>query len=147
LGLQNLLSDDFKLKRGFANYENDKTSFLGKYLAYSKEINAKFIVLSVKSENEIPTYLVQDESDYLKYLEIKAPILKISFTNSNDGKIEIVQIDTTKSFEIYRTQMKEKDKLFENWIKKKYKNSKDESLITGKGVSNLLKEYFKSRKK
>jgi hypothetical protein len=68
--LQNLITNDFQLKRTYTKYDNDKSSFLDKYLPNSRAYNGKYIILSVISDIEPKKYLVEDQSDYLKYLNV-----------------------------------------------------------------------------
>jgi hypothetical protein len=76
--LQNILSDNFHLKRTYTDFENDKLSFLNEYLPHTKSYNGKYKILEVIEPNEPKQFLVEDQSDYFKYLNIPCPNWKIT---------------------------------------------------------------------
>jgi hypothetical protein len=144
--LQNILTDDFQLNRTYTTYSNDKSSFLDKYLRNSKAFNGKYKILKVISENEPKQFLVEDQSDYLKYLNVDYPTWKITIFTKNN-KINMVTIDTTETYEKYSANIKIADEIFMNWLKSNYPNVSQEMLYNEEGLlAKRLKEHAEMRK-
>lgn len=139
--LRNLLTDDFLIKRTFANYTNDKSSFLNSYITYSKNFNGKYRVLEVVADEETVHYLVEDQSDYLKYLRIEYPTWKIAVT-TKENKVQTVVIDTTETTSKYLADVKKKDIGFKDWMKNRHPEENQASLYNVEGLLiKRLKEY------
>lgn len=144
--LQNLLTDNFQLKRTFADFTNDKSSFLNTYIKDSRELNAKFKIIRTISNNEPKQFLVQDESDALKYLDIVSPTWKITI-KTRGNQVEQVIIDTTESYQHYLSDITLKEDGFWSWVKKAYPHETEEILYDDKELlSKRLKEYSQKRK-
>ena len=140
--LQTLLSDNFQLKRTYTTYTNDKKSFIEKYVPNSKNFNAVYKILKTSSSGQTTDFLVEDQSDFLKYLNIDNPKWKVQVVANGQEKIELVTIDTTKNYRTYLTQTKEKGEQFENWLKQKYPDETQEQLYNTAGLlTKRLKEY------
>ncbi len=144
--LENLLSDNFQLKRTFADFTNDKSSFLNTYIKDSKELNAKFKITRTISGNEPKQFLVEDESDALKYLDIVRPTWKIT-VKARGYQVEQVIIDTTESYQNYLEDITFKETAFWSWIKQSHPHETEEVLYEDKELlSKRLKEYSLKRK-
>jgi hypothetical protein len=142
--LQALVADNFQLKRTYATYANDKKSFIEKYVPTSKNFNGKYKILSKKNNGAITDFLVEDQSDYLKYLNIVYPKWKIKITVNEESKIETMLIDTTKNHQVYLTQAKVKGGMFDKWLKLKYPSETTDILFNTPGLLlQRLKEYSK----
>jgi hypothetical protein len=143
--LQNLITDDFQLKRTYTKYDNDKSSFLDKYLPYSRNYNGKFKLLKVISDIEPATYLVEDQSDYLKYLKVEYPTWKITI-ETEDHKVKRVTIDTTETYQKYATDLKIAEEIFMAWLKSNYPKDTQEILYDQEGLlTKRLKEYAEKK--
>jgi hypothetical protein len=144
--LQNILTDDFQLKRTYTTYANDKSSFLEKYLTNSKAFNGKYKIVKVMDYNEPQRYLVEDQSDYLKYLNVDYPTWEFSIT-TEDNKIKLVTIDTTETYQKYVEEIKIADEKFMTWLNVHYPEDTKEMLYNQAGLlTKRLKEYAKRNK-
>jgi hypothetical protein len=144
--LQVLLADSFKLTRTFTSYSNNRASFFDFYIPYSKECNGKFKILKKTSGKNSVQFLVEDESDYYKYLDVDSVTWKI-LVSFKGNKVESVVIDTTESYSKYVSEMELKEKPFHEWLKKNYPEESSEKYQMGDGM--LLKrekEYYESKK-
>lgn len=142
--LQTLIADNFQLKRTYTTYTNDKKSFIEKYVPNSKNFNGTYKILKSTRSGQEVDFLVEDQSDYLKYLSIDFPKWKIQVITNRQGKVEHVTIDTTENYQTYLTQTKEKGGQFESWLKLKYPDETHEQLYNTAGLlTQRLKEYSK----
>lgn len=140
--LQVLISDNFQLKRTYSPYSNDKKSFIDRYVPISKNFNAKYKIIKTTYSEQTTVFLVEDQSDYLKFLNIGYPKWKIQFVINGQDKIERMTIDTTENYQVYLTQTKEKSEQFESWLKQKYPGETNEILYNTTGLlTQRLKEY------
>lgn len=140
--LQTTLSENFQLKRTYTTYTNDKKSFIEKYVPNSKNLNATYKVLTTTQSGQTTNFLVEDQSDILKYLHIDNPKWKIQVTINEQKQIELVTIDTSGSYHAYLSQTKLKGEQFENWLKQKYPDETQEQLYNTAGLlKKRLKEY------
>jgi hypothetical protein len=144
--LRNILTDDFQLNRTYTTYSNDKSSFLDEYVPNSKAYNGKYKILKVISEIEPKQFLVEDQSDYFKYLNVDYPTWKITIY-TKDNKINLVSIDTTDTYKKYLANIKIADELFMTWLKSNYPDITQEMLYNQEGLlANRLKEYAEKNK-
>ena len=143
--LRNILTDDFQLNRTYTTYSNDKSSFFDEYLPNSKSYNGKYKILKVISEIEPKQFLVEDQSDYLKYLNVDYPTWKITIYTKHN-KINLVTIDTTETYEKYLSNIKIADELFMSWLKSNYPDITQEMLSNQEGLlAKRLKEYAEKK--
>ena len=142
--MQTLLADSFQLHRTYTAYTNDKASFISNYIPISKNLNGKYKILKATYNERAAEFLVEDYSDYLKYLKIAYPKWKIILTTNNQGKITDMAIDTTENYQAYLLQMKQKDGDFGRWLKTNYPNETQDTLYSTTGLlTRRLKEYAK----
>ena len=140
--LQVLIADNFQLKRTFSSYSSDKKSFVDRYVPTSKNFNAKYKIIKAIYSEQTTEFLVEDQSDYLKYLNIDYPKWKVQIVTNGHKKIERMTIDTTANHQAYLTQAREKSEQFESWLKQKYPNETNEILYNTTGLlTQRLKEY------
>lgn len=117
--LARITSDDFIIVSGWSSYITSREDFLGEYIHISKAVNAKFNIrdtLSLKPEK----YRVEDESDYLKLLEIDYPEWILSFEYEKSGKVSVMRLDTTDSYTRFKEQYAAKERLFYSWLSLQY---------------------------
>lgn len=144
--LDKLLTEDFKLVRTFADYSNDKASLLDRYLSHSKNFNAKYKILKTLDNGNPVRFLVEDQSDYLKYLGIHPPTWEISVLTEGD-KVHKVTIDTTDAYHAYMSELRSKGSAFDLWLKETYPEEAGEILISTEGLMvKRLKEYSEQKK-
>ncbi len=144
--LQNLITNDFQLKRTYTKYYNDKSSFLDKYLPNSRAYNGKYKILRVISDIEPKKYLVEDQSDYLKYLNVEYPTWKITI-ETKDNRVKLVTIDTTETYRKYSADIKIAEEIFMTWLKSNYPKDTQKMLYNQEGLlAKRLKEYAKKKK-
>jgi hypothetical protein len=140
--LQILVADNFQLKRTYSTYANDRKSFLGNYFQDSKNINAKYKIIKSTNSGQTTEFLVEDQSDYLRYLNIEYPKWRLQVVTNGQEKIESMTIDTTENYQTYLTQAKIKGEEFEKWLKQKYPDEAGNLLYNTTGLfPKRLKEY------
>jgi len=140
--LRTLLDDNFQVKRTYVTFTNDKATFIDTYIPTSKNFNGKYIILNSSYDQRESEYLVEDRSDYFKYLKIDYPKWKIKLTVNEQSKIETMTIDSTETYQTYKFQMQQKDKEFEIWLATNYPNETKEKLYSTSGlILKRLKEY------
>jgi hypothetical protein len=140
--LQILVADNFQLKRTYSTYANDKKSFVETYVPNSKNFNAKYKIIKSTNSGQTTDFLVEDQSDYLKYLNIDYPKWKVQIVTNEQEKIERMTIDTTENYQTYLKQTKVKGEQFESWLKQKYPDETNEILYNTTGLlTQRLKEY------
>lgn len=143
--LQILLTDDFLLDRTYTYFTNSKSSLLDQYLPHSKNLNGKFKILKTLSDTEPVQFLVEDRSDYLKYLNIDCPSWKIAISIRGE-KVYRATIDTTQSYQKYLADLKVKDAAFTRWLLDKHPDEPQEILYNTKGLLiRRLKEFSKQK--
>jgi hypothetical protein len=131
-----LLAENFQWKRTFGSSGHDKRSFLENYIPVSKAYNAGFLILRTISPANPVQFLVEDKSDYLKYLEIPAPTWKLFITVKQD-KIETVTVDTTASSKRYFEQASKKTEKFESWWDIQYPRERERNSDPGLLIRRL----------
>jgi transposase len=140
--LQTLVADNFQLKRTYNPVTSDKKSFIEKYIPNSKNFKGKFKILKTTTKEQATQFIVEDQSDYMKYLHIDYPKWKIEIIATEQNKIASMTIDTTKNYQSYLKQVKEKGGEFENWLKFKYPNETHDTLYATEGLLiKRLKEF------
>lgn len=143
--LQSMTAENFLLKRTYINYTNDKKSFIDKYIPFSRNVNGKFKILNTTGNHLATDYLVEDHSDYFKYLKIDYPKWKIRIISNANEKIEAMIVDTTEDYRTYLTQSNEKGDSFSRWLKEKYPGETTEVLNNTNGLFiKRLEEYAKN---
>jgi len=138
--LQSLLSDDFVMERTCLGYTNNKNSFIVEYIPSRKTLNAKFKVLKVLADKPSKVFLVEEPSDYLKYLRVPYPTWKMTIFVSNN-QVKNVVIDSTDSWPKHQTELLKKGEDFEKWVEKKYHENEAELNKTYSHLMMRLKEY------
>lgn len=137
-----LVADNFQLKRTYTTYTNDKLSFIEEYIPAVENHKGMYRILKTTANGPITDFLVEDQSDYLKYLIIPYPTWKIQIMANSKEKIESMIIDTTENYPAYLIEAKEKGHQFEEWMKGKYPAETNEILYKTKGLLiQRLKEY------
>ena len=135
------MTDDFQLVRTYTTHANDKSTFLDTYLNHSKSFNGKFKIIKVVSATEPQEFLVEDQSDYLKYLNVAYQTWKMT-VSTKDKKVNRVTIDITESYPKYVEDLKMADEKFMTWMKVKYPNVTQEILFAEEGLLlKRLREY------
>ena len=141
--LETLLTDDFELVRNYSNFKNDRSTFLNDYILHSKAYNGKYEILKTLKTNQ---FLVEDRSDYFKYLKIENPKWIFTFFTSND-KINLLNIDSTKGYSKFQSEIRKENLYFDNWIKEKHPEITLQKISNSDGLLlQLLKEYNQENK-
>lgn len=144
--LAKLLTNDFQLKRTFTSFKNDKSYFLQTYLPYSKTIHGKFTIIKSWVDTIHNSFLVEDYSDYLKYLGVIYPTWKLIIIEKGN-QIEEVIIDTTDVYQKYLRELKAKEKIFSNWVFKKYPAETEDKLYASNKRRLMFLKKFAARTK
>ncbi len=139
--LAKLLTKDFQLKRTFTSFKNDKSYFLQTYLPYSKTIHGKFTIVKGWVDTTPNSFLVEDYSDYLKCLDVPYPTWKLIIIEKGNQIKEVI-IDTTDIYRKYLLELKAKERIFTNWVLKKYPTETEDKLYaSNKRRLKFLKEF------
>jgi hypothetical protein len=139
--LDKILTDSFELIRTYSDFRNDKKTFLNDYLPNSKAYNGKYKIIKNIKITKPRQFLVEDKSDYFKYLKIENP--KWLFTVFLEGnKVRKLNIDSTKGYAKFQSEIRKKNLYFDSWIKEKHKEINLETIMKTEGLLlKLLKEY------
>ena len=142
--LQTILASDFEINRTFINNKTERNRFFEYYLPVSRNFNTKLKVLKSEISEKTEIYQVEDHSDYLELLKIDYPEWIITLNKNSRGQIKSAVFDTTKSFQKYLLQSKEKGEAFGNWLHIKYPEDKNDDIYTVPGLmQKRLQEYIK----
>jgi hypothetical protein len=144
--LQNLITNKFELIRTYSNLRNDRNTFLQDYVSASKAYNGKYEILKIINNSKPRKFLVEDKSDYFKYLKIENPTWVFTiFLNGN--KIQKLNIDSTKGYSKFQSDIRRKNMDFDSWVKEKHKDITLENITKSDGLLfKLLKEYSEENK-
>ncbi len=143
--LQRLLADDFQFKRSFVAYSNDKSSFINAYIPFSRQVSGTFTVLGIQNRSPLQ-YLVRDESDYIRYLNLEFPTWILTITTKNQ-QVKLVLLDTTDSSARYLREIPAKDDAFRLWQEVHHPDETSETLYNTDGLLvKRLKEYAEQHK-
>jgi hypothetical protein len=139
--LQTLLADDFKVTMNYSEHFYDRASFFSRYLKNYQAYNQKSKILKTISDDEPGTFLVEDNSDYLKYLKVSPPKWAVTIRSEN-GVIHEINVDTTETTRTYFIDLQQKNDKFTLWLAKKYPYESPEVLHGTEGLFlQRLKEY------
>ncbi len=139
--LDSILADDFHFISLNTNSDSiDKETYLEERLKRVKVFHGEYKLVKILSKTAPEVFLVEDRSDYLKLLKVDFPIWKIEIRKDKNSKIKLVIKDTTGNFENYCADIQSKERLFQNWLKRKYPK---ESLMELHKNDSLLLERMK----
>lgn len=89
--------------------------------------------------------MVEDESSYFTYLNIKNPSWKITIATIGN-KVTRVTIDTTEKYYLHAMEMRVKHDAFTAWLKSNYPEETEQNLMKSEGLlTERLKEYAKRK--
>lgn len=145
--LDPLLAEDFEMKRTYAVAKHDKNTFLYSFIPGSKACHGKFKVLKILGNNEPRQFLVEDQSDYMKYFGIDSPTWIFTIV-TKDNLIQHVTVDTNETYRPYRTALQHAHAPFIDWLKANYpwEYQTDRYFEAGR-LSRRLREYVRQRNK
>lgn len=113
--LAGMLTPDFKFKRKFSTVITDRKEFLNKYLEDSETLIAKFKVIKKPDGKNQNYYVVEDQSQYLKLLDVKFPKWNMTITTAA-GKVSQVMLAPTNDYDNYVTELTSKTEKFNSWM-------------------------------
>jgi hypothetical protein len=144
--LQIIMSDNFQSREATNSHVTGKVEFLDSFITHSRAINGKFRIVRKISQTEPAVFLVEDLTDYSKYLDLKQLKWMITITSKN-GKIEQMLSDTTAGFQDYMDDLTIKHDNFVQWLTMKYPNETESYLFNNPSdlFSKRLKEYSTSK--
>jgi hypothetical protein len=141
--LQTLLADNFKIKRTFAIEKTDRIHFFEYHIPVSSNINSKFKVLKFEISGKSEKYLIEEESDFIKLLDIDHPRWIITLIKDSSNKIETAIFDTTDTFRKYLNQSEAKGRGFFKWLEHSFPVETTDSLYATRGLMRKrLIEYL-----
>lgn len=142
--LENIITPDFKFKREFVNKTTDRQEFLHKYLEDSETLAAKFYVIKKYSEKNKDYYVVQDQSLYLKLLDVEFPQWNMTITTTGE-KVSEVTLAATEDYDNYITEVGLKGEKFNSWMKKTHPEVKLEKVTDVSRILDYLYAYIDSQ--
>jgi hypothetical protein len=117
--LATIITSDFKLKRSFSSIVTNRKEFLASYLKDCETLIAKYKIIEQPNEENQNYYLVLDQSQYLKLLQVKFPTWKM-FIKTVAGKVSEVTLEPTEDYESYLEELNSKTELFYTWMSENY---------------------------
>lgn len=140
--LSRVTTDDFQLTRTYSEITQDKAAFISEYIAECKLYNGKFVVLNKMLDADTVSFLVEDASDYLKYLGVSYPKWQVRLIVSPQNRIESMVIDTTVDYQNYQRNIIDKINQFNQWLKVTYPNDNNQSQTSNHQLElKRLQEY------
>lgn len=140
--LSRVTTDDFQLTRTYSKITQDKAAFISEYIAECKLYNGKFVVLNKMLDADTVSFLVEDASDYLKYLGVSYPTWQVRLIVSPQNRIESMVIDTTVDYQNYQRNIIDKSNQFNQWLKVTYPNDNNQSQTSNHQLElKRLQEY------
>jgi hypothetical protein len=142
-----LVAEDFEMMRTYAPAKHDKNTFLYSFIPGSKACHGKHKVLKILGNNAPRQFLVEDQSDYLKYFGIDSPTWIFTIV-TKDNLIQHVTVDTNETYRPYRTALLRAHAPFIDWLKANYlwEYQTDRYFKAGR-LSRRLREYVRQRDK
>jgi hypothetical protein len=141
--LARMITPDFKFKRKFATKTTDRKEFLYKYLEDSKALRAKFKVIEKPDGKTQNYYVVEDQSQYLKLLDVKFPKWNMTITTVG-GKVSEVILAPTEDYDTYVAELNSKGEKFNAWMQERHPKVRLEKLTDLAQVVDYLNEYVQS---
>ena len=139
--LQLLLTSDFKVTLTYTTYFYNRDDFFNTYLKIKRENNERTKIIKTIRDKEPKQFLVEDSSDYLKYLDVKSTTWIVT-VKSKDDKISEVIMDTTERSRNFFNDVKEKANQFNAWLRNKYSYQYPGNLYDTAGLLlRRLREY------
>ncbi|MCX8525595.1 hypothetical protein OF897_16905 [Chryseobacterium formosus] len=142
--LEGIITSDFKFKREFSKVITDRKEFLNKYLEDSQTLIAKFKVIKKPDGKNQNYYVVEDQSQYLKLLDVKFPRWNMTITTTA-GKVSQAMLSPTNDYDNYVTELTSKTEKFNSWMEENHPEIDLEKLKDLSQVLEYLNEYVKSK--
>jgi hypothetical protein len=127
--LNNILANDFILKRNFTKFTNDKESFLSNYLRNTSRVHGHYTILSKTNEGNPEVFLVENSSDIYTYLLDAKPTWQLSVHTNKNKLIDIVQIDTLAGYSQFKQTLDFVQARFDKWLSKAHPDETSNILI------------------
>ena len=142
-----LVAEDFEMKRTYAAAKHDKNTFLYSFIPGSKACHRKYKVLKTLANNAPRQFLVEEQSDFLKYFGIDSPTWIFTIVTA-DNLIQHVNVDTNETYRPYRTALQRAHAPFLDWLQANYpwEYQTDRYFEAGR-LSRRLREYVRQRNK
>lgn len=142
--LAGIITPDFKFKRKFSKVVTDRKEFLNKYLEDSETLIAKFEVISKPEGKNQNYYVVEDQSQYLKLLDVQFPKWNMTITTAA-GKVSQVMLAPTEDYDNYVTDLASKTEQFNAWMQENHPEVNLEKLKDLSRDLEYLYEYIESK--
>jgi len=142
--LTGIITSDFKFKREFSEVITDRKEFLNKYLEDSQTLIAKFKVIKKPEGENQNYYVVEDQSQYLKLLDVKFPKWNMTITTAA-GKVSQAMLSPTSDYDNYVTELTSKTEKFNSWMEENHPEVDWEKLKDLSQVLEYLNEYVESK--
>lgn len=142
--LESIITPDFQFKREFAKKITDRKEFLNKYLEDSETLVAKFHVIKKSNEKNPNDYVVKDQSQYLKLLDVKFPTWKMSIATKGD-KVSSVTLAPTEDYDGYIAEINSKTEKFNSWMNEHHSEVNLRNLTDLSQILEYLNEYVESQ--
>lgn|GEM_PF-5409537 len=141
--LATIITPNFKINRTFSKKITDKREFLGNYLEESESFIAKYKVISKSIQKNKSKYLVEDQSQYLKLLDVKFPKWNLTITTVT-GKVSSVTLAPTDDYDTYIAELNSKIAKFNSWMQEDHPET-DLEKIGIPEVLEYLHKYVESK--
>ena len=139
--LSKIITADFKIVRTFSNEVTGRAAFLGSYMKDSKSLIAKYKIVERPAGKDKNYYVVLDQSQYLKLLDVKFPTWKMKIATIK-GKISRVTLEPTADYDAYQEELESKTATFNVWMSENYPNIPSSNLSEMRVILNFLHTYL-----
>lgn len=114
-----IITPDFKFKRQFSTKTTGRKEFLDSYLEDSQTLIAKFKVIKKPDGKNQNYYVVEDQSQYLKLLDVQFPKWNMTITTVA-GKVSQVLLAPSDDYDTYIAELNSKGEEFNTWMHENY---------------------------
>lgn len=139
-----ITTPDFKFKRKFSTKITGKKEFLGSYLEDSQTLIAKFHVVKKPNGKSQNYYVVEDQSQYLKLLNVKFPRWNMTITTVA-GKVSQVMLAPTEDYDTYITELNSKAEQFNSWMNENYPEVDFDKVTDITQILEYMNAYVESK--
>lgn len=135
-----ITTSDFKFKDQFSEETMDKYEFLTDYFDDCETVIAKYKVIKKTTQKNKSYYVVEEQSQYLKLLNIKFAKWNMTITTLG-GKVSQVILSPTKDYDNYITELNSKTEKFNSWMKENHPEVDLDKLEDLSQILEYLNDY------
>ncbi|MFN8289939.1 MAG: hypothetical protein U0U70_06770 [Chitinophagaceae bacterium] len=140
--LEQITTENFTLFESYVNHTWTKRGFLDTFVTQSKSINGTFhFIRRMQSQAGSVTFLVEDKSDYIRYLRPREKLKWALTIYSDHNRVSGLRSDSTSGFRHFMDDFKNLHDAFSAWLKETYPDENEDQLLWSNRLRGRLKEY------